>query len=187
MLPVGKKPGMFIQTMDGLANMTERALGAILICAVLLNVINVVGRYVFGIAYLSADELEVFGLVFITFLGAVVVTWRGQNLRMDVIQASLPLKWRIATRLLEAVVGFVLCGFVAFHSFRYVQKVYILEQSSDMAGMPMWIPHSTLFVGFAMIAFMLAVHGVLGLFQSDKTGRTDAEAAVVPAPPERLR
>ena len=56
----------------------ERALAYAFIAAVGLNFINVIGRYGFGSTILSADELQIYIMVFMTFLGAAVVAWRNQ-------------------------------------------------------------------------------------------------------------
>ena len=55
------------------------------ILAVMLNFTNVVGRYLFGLSLLGSDEVQVFIMVAMTFLGAAVVTRRNQHLRMDVL------------------------------------------------------------------------------------------------------
>ena len=71
------------------------------ILAVLLNFSNVVGRYVFGISLLGSDEVQVFIMVGMTFLGAVVVTRRNQHLRMDVLVQFMPAPIRLALRIAE--------------------------------------------------------------------------------------
>ena len=48
-----------------------------------------VGRYVFGFALNGVDEIEIYILIWIAFLGAAVVTWRGLHLRMDVLVNAL--------------------------------------------------------------------------------------------------
>lgn len=65
-------------------------LALLFIVAVLLNFTNVVGRYLFGISLLGSDEVQVFIMVGMTFLGAVVVTQRNQHLRMDVLVGFMP-------------------------------------------------------------------------------------------------
>jgi len=54
----------------------ERVLAYAFIAAVGLNFINVIGRYGFGSTILSADELQIYIMVFMTFVGAAVVAWR---------------------------------------------------------------------------------------------------------------
>jgi TRAP-type C4-dicarboxylate transport system permease small subunit len=137
---------------DTLLRALERVLGLVLIAAIALNFFNVVGRYLFGFVVLSADELEVFALVAITFLGAAIVAWRGQNLRMDVLRTALPASWQRAIDVLEAALSLVIAGFMVFVSYQYVRKVVLLGQVSDMAELPMWIPHGFVLVGFLLIA-----------------------------------
>ena len=70
-------------------------LALLFIVAVLLNFTNVVGRYLFGISLLGSDEVQVFIMVGMTFLGAVVVTRRNQHLRMDVLVGFMPAPVRV--------------------------------------------------------------------------------------------
>ena len=56
----------------------------------LLNFTNVLGRYLFGISLLGSDEVQVFIMVGMTFLGAAVVTRRNLHLRMDVLVRFMP-------------------------------------------------------------------------------------------------
>ncbi|HET7698223.1 MAG TPA: TRAP transporter small permease subunit, partial [Vicinamibacterales bacterium] len=72
------------RVIDSLARVLEIALALALIGAVLLNFVNVIGRYGFGTTMTIADELQTYTMVWIAFLGAAVVTWRGLHLRMDV-------------------------------------------------------------------------------------------------------
>src|ERR1043165_7816727 len=77
-------------TVDGLTAALEKLLGLALIAAVAFNFVNVVGRYIFGTTFLSADEVQIYIMVYIAFLGAAVATWRRAHLRMDVLVLRLP-------------------------------------------------------------------------------------------------
>jgi TRAP-type C4-dicarboxylate transport system permease small subunit len=132
----------------------ERALAYAFIAAVGLNFINVVGRYGFGITILSADELQIFIMVFMTFLGAAVVAWRNQHLRMDVVVKALPTPFRRLLRIAELAVIVILAAFVLWNSTYYAKQMFIFGRVSDMAQVPMWIPHGAVAVGFGLIAFV---------------------------------
>jgi TRAP-type transport system small permease protein len=156
-------------------NWLERILGAILIASIVLNFGNVVARYVFGTALISADELQVFALVAITFLGAAIVTWRGQHLRMDVIGSLMPRPLARGVRIAEAVVGLIVVGFICVQSWRYVVKVWNLDQVSDMAHVPMWIPHGSLLLGFVLTGLSLvAIAFGRSRIRPDDTSKTAA-------------
>ena len=135
----------------------ERLLALGFIAAVGLNFINVIGRYGFGSTILSADELQIFIMIFMTFLGAVVVAWRGQHLRMDVIVNALPAPIRRLVSIAELAFITILTGFVMWNSAYYAQQMFNIGRVSDMARVPMWIPHGVVVVGFGLIAIICCV------------------------------
>ena len=54
---------------------------------------------------------------------------------------------RAAELLLLAVLG----GFVLVESASYAWRIFTLGQTSNTAGIPMWLPHSGVALGFALI------------------------------------
>ena len=136
---------------DALARMLEVVLAVALIGAVLLNFVNVIGRYGFGTTLTIADELQTYTMVWIAFLGAGIVTWRGVHLRMDVIAQRLPLSIQKGLGWVEAGLILVLGGLVTWVAWQYVAQMYGLQAKSQTAGIPMWIPHSAIVIGFALI------------------------------------
>jgi TRAP-type C4-dicarboxylate transport system permease small subunit len=151
----------------------ERILAIVLVGCVVLNFVNVIGRYVFDVVLLSADELQTFGLIVITFLGAAVVTWRGQHLRMDILTNQLRGWKKMALGLLDASVSIAVVGFACVQSFRYVDKLFKLRDVSDMAHIPMWIPHSAVLVGFALIAVGFAVRTYRLIVENDERAQVE--------------
>jgi C4-dicarboxylate transporter DctQ subunit len=142
---------------DGIARAVERMLAWCFIAAVLLNFANVIDRYVFDRSILSADEIQVFLLVAMVFLGLPVVTWRRKHLRMDVVIDGCPPNIRLAARILETMVFLVAALFVCWESFLYTWDMYVLGRTSDMAGIPMWIPHSLVALGFGLSVLALMI------------------------------
>jgi len=145
---------MVSRILDRLMRWIERTLAYAFIVAVGLNFVNVVGRYGFGITILSADELQIFIMVFMAFLGAAVVAWRGQHLRMDVLVNALPAPLRRAVRIAELAVIIILASFVLWNSTYYAQQMFNFGRVSDMGRVPMWIPHGAVAAGFGLIAFV---------------------------------
>ena len=142
---------------DRIAIGIERVLAWCFIAAVLLNFVNVVDRYIFDRSMLSADEVQVFILVAIVFLGLPVVTWRRKHLRMDVIIDACPPKIRSVVRIFETLVFLAAAIFVCWESSLYASDMYVLGRTSDMAGIPMWIPHSIVAFGFGLSVVALLI------------------------------
>jgi TRAP-type C4-dicarboxylate transport system permease small subunit len=139
---------------DWIARVIELVLALAFILAVLLNFTNVVGRYLFGVSLLGSDELQVFIIVGVTFLGAAVITRRNQHLRMDVLVQFMPAWLRLALRVIEHLLLIALAGFVISQSFFYARQMLRIGRTSDMAG----VPHGAVALGFALILIVVAWH-----------------------------
>ena len=168
---------MIDRAFDRIARAIELVLAIAFIFAVLLNFTNVVGRYVFGISLLGSDEVQVFIVVCVTFLGAAVVTRRNQHLRMDVLLQFMPEPLRIALRAAEQLLLIVIAGFVLTQSFYYARQMLRIGRTSDMAGVPMWIPHGAVAAGFALI-LIVTVWRLIGMAR--RSPRTTSEEQIVP-------
>jgi TRAP-type C4-dicarboxylate transport system permease small subunit len=163
--------------LDRLTGWIERALAYAFIAAVALNFINVVGRYGFGSTILSADELQIFIMVFMTFLGAAVVAWRNQHLRMDVLVNALPPPIRRLIKIAELVAIVILAAFVLWNSTYYAKQMFNIGRVSDMAQVPMWIPHGAVAVGFGLMALIACLRLVEILAgRAPDSGKSGTEA-----------
>ncbi len=149
----------------------ERVLAVALIAAMLLNVVNVVNRYVFGNSITGADELQIYLMVALAFLGSAVASARGLHLRMDVLVRYFPLWLRRLMGALEALGTVVLCGVVTWVATLYALKVYEIGSRSENAHIPMWMPHSVVAIAFAMMT-------LIALFRLKVNATAEANHAV---------
>jgi TRAP-type C4-dicarboxylate transport system permease small subunit len=58
---------------------------------------------------------------------------------------------RLLLRIAEQILLILLAGFVLSQSYFYAAQMFRIGRASDMAGVPMWIPHGTVALGFALI------------------------------------
>jgi TRAP-type C4-dicarboxylate transport system permease small subunit len=80
---------------------------------------------------------------------------------MDVLVGFMPAPVRTLLRIAEQLLLAVLAGFVLTQSYFYARQMLRIERSSDMAGVPMWIPHGVIALGFGLI-LIIALSRVLG-------------------------
>ena len=151
---------------DRCARALELALAIVFLFTVGLNFANVVGRYVVGRSILWADEVQVFIMIAMTFLGAAVVAWRRQHLRMDVLARMLPRRLQKLLKLVELALMLALCGFVLVQSQDYASRMFQIGRTSDSAGIPMWIPHGSVAVGFGLMVLVCLAH----IWTASRTG-----------------
>lgn len=142
---------MIDKIISRISRILELTLALAFILAVLLNFTNVVGRYAFGISLMAADELQIFIMIAMTFIGAAVVTQRKQHLRMDVLAQLMPSSLRAILDIAELLLLIALSGFIFFVSYSYAARMMSIMRTSDMANVPMWIPHGSVALGFGLI------------------------------------
>jgi TRAP-type transport system small permease protein len=157
---------------------TERVLAVGLLVGISLNVINVFGRYLAGFALNGVDEIEIYILIWIAFLGAALVTWRGSHLRMDVLIQACPPAVGSLVSWFEMTVALVVTAFVAWQSFKYVERIYALGAVSDIAHIPTWIPHSAIAISFSAMALIVLLRGLQRIASGGQTpGGNEPERA----------
>jgi len=134
---------------------SDTALSGLLATAMLalvaVNFGNVVARYVFSAPWLAADEAMTFTMVWGVFVGAGLVSLRGGHLAMDVVSGLLPRRAGAALRVAGAVLLVVVLGVVAVHSVEFIDTITMIGMTSMAAGIPMWVPHLAIPVGFALM------------------------------------
>ena len=86
----------------------EIVLGLAFVFAVVLNFANATARYGFKRSIIGADEVQIFIMIWMTFVGADVVTWSHQHLRMDVLLTRFSRPVRATLLGVELVLALVL-------------------------------------------------------------------------------
>jgi TRAP-type C4-dicarboxylate transport system permease small subunit len=121
---------------------------------VLHNFVTAADRYIFKRSIVGSDEIQIYVMVWMTFVGAAVVTWRRQHLRMDVLASRFPRPVRVVLLWIELVLVVVLMIVLMSQSSRYAAVMQAIDRRSDLANLPMWIPHMALAIGFGLIALI---------------------------------
>lgn len=150
--------------MNGLAVV----LGLVLLAMVGLSVWNVIARYLFNSALLWADEVAIFAMIVLTWLGAVVAAWRASEISMSLLVGMLPATWQKPIRIVQQLIIAGICGWVTWLSWGYVTRLFRFGMTSDAARLPVWIFHGTITLSLACIA-LIAVWRMIDLLLSDRS------------------
>ena len=129
----------------------------LMLIAVALNAANIVGRYVFFRPIASAEEIMLFLLVGIVFLGNAMVGFEGKQLRMDVILHALPSAWRRALDVAADLTMIAVCTILIVLGWPAVQMLAEFDQRSQAAEIPMVIPQALVPIGLGLNAFLVGV------------------------------
>lgn len=124
-------------------------LGWSMLCAVVLNLANIIDRYVFRHAISWAGEILIVWLIWCVFIGVAIVTYRGEHLAMDIVSKNLPPRWRRANNLVMTAVFAACLVFAIVQSARVVWLMIETGQTDPMIGLPLWVPNLAILAGFA--------------------------------------
>jgi TRAP-type C4-dicarboxylate transport system permease small subunit len=136
------------------ARAIELTLGIAFTFAVVLNFATAADRYIFKRSIVGSDEIQIYIMIWMTFVGAAVVTWRHQHLRMDVLVSRFSERVRLALLGAELMLIAVLMAVLTSQSAKYAMLMEAIDRRSDLAGLPMWMPHVALVIGFGLIGLM---------------------------------
>lgn len=134
------------------ATSIERLFGLMFCAVVLLNFASAALRYAGGRALVGADEVQVYLMVWLIFLGAAVAGARHMHLRMDIFVQRLGPQLGWWRGLFEAVLSLAICILMTWVSIGFSSEMMTMGQRSDGAGIPMWLVHAAPAAGFLGLA-----------------------------------
>lgn len=144
--------------------------GAAIFISIAINFANIAGRYLLSEPVIWAEEILSYLMVWSVFLGAVLVTWEGRHIKMDLISARMRSP---ASRILNAIsvaVFAAVCAFMLVQSWTVVSMSRAIDQRSVAAEIPMALAHAGVLLGFAgmLLAVLLRLpHYVRNVFGSE--------------------
>jgi TRAP-type mannitol/chloroaromatic compound transport system permease small subunit len=131
--------------MRSLARLIERVNGGIgqaaswlALCMVLLQLLVVIGRYVFGIGSIRVQETILYMHAFLFLLAAGYTLQTDGHVRVDIFYRGASPRRKALVNLLGALFFAVpLAGLVIFASWSYVGRSWaIMERSREVSGLP---------------------------------------------------
>jgi TRAP-type C4-dicarboxylate transport system permease small subunit len=136
--------------------------GALLIASIALNFANVIGRYFFNVSIFWAEEVMLYLMVACVFLGNGVVAWSGKQLRMDVIVAMMPVPVQKVLALLAELTFVVIAVAIVVFAWPVIRDLWLFDQRSQSAELPMVIPQIMVPIGLSIMAFLVVVRLLTG-------------------------
>jgi len=139
-------------------------LGGLMLAGVAISFSNVVARYAFGHAIFWAEEVLVFVAIWGVFIGMAAAAYERAHLNMDLFSNNISGRAKLALNAAMVATLLACCGFMLVQSWKVVSLFYQSGVVSVSAGVPKWIPHAALPVGFALtvVAVLLRIRFYLG-------------------------
>jgi len=141
----------------GIVTLPRFIIGTMILVGILINIANVIGRYLFLEPIIWAEEIMIYIMVWTVFIGAILVSYDGQHLKMDVFSVMLPSPYKEIINFIATVSVLLVCFYVIPNNWIVVELMFNNDQRSVVAEVPMVIPHFALLFGFAMIFVAIVV------------------------------
>ena len=143
---------------------------AAIFVSIAINFANIAGRYLFSAPILWAEEILNYLMVWSVFLGAVLVTWEGRHIKMDLVSVRIRSPAREIVNAGAVAVFAAVCAFMVVQSWTATRMALQIDQRSVAAEIPMALAHAGVLLGFAgmLIAVLFRLrHYVRNAFGSE--------------------
>jgi TRAP-type C4-dicarboxylate transport system permease small subunit len=118
---------------------------------VILAVTQIVYRNIAGGGVVWIDPLLRMLVLWVALSGAVIASRTDNHIRIDFFAKYISGKYYIYIKRLVHLYCVLICGFIAWHSVKFVQMDY--EYGADaFAGIPAWITELIIPIAFALMA-----------------------------------
>jgi TRAP-type C4-dicarboxylate transport system permease small subunit len=149
----------------------------LLLLAVALNFANIIGRYVLNAPIASAEEVMLFLLVAVVFLGNSVVGWEGRQIRMDVVLHTLPPALRHWLEVIADLAMIAVSVILIVFAWPVINMLAEFDQRSQAAEVPLYIPQALIPIGLGLTAILTAARLILSLRGRRNSGHSSSSAS----------
>lgn len=139
----------------------------------LLAVGQIAMRVFFSFGFIWADELIKLLVLWIALVASIAASRSNRHLRIDVLSNFVAAKYARFPRLIVDAFAALMCGVLAWQSWRYVQLTIEFEDTV-LVDLPAWIAYGILPLSFGLMCyrFLLTSGGeLMRIFQPE----SDAE------------
>lgn len=120
--------------------------------------VDVVLRYFFSRSIFIADELSIYFMIYVAFLGAAMTMKQGAHIKVDLLYKRLPKKACLWLDAVTMIVGTIICFIMTYQCALWVQYTYKTNYiSPSILETPMWIPMSVIPIGLFLWSLQYAV------------------------------
>ncbi len=143
----------------------ERFLGAAAMAAVvLITLANVLVRYFTDMSFAFTEEISVFLLVFLTFIGSAKAFLDGNQIAVTYFIDKLPPARRHQVLLFALSMSALMMALLVWYGARMTWDDYDLEVTSPGLGWPQWM-YTVWLPVLSLLVFARIVQGMVHLFK----------------------
>lgn len=141
------------QRLERWGTATENAALVILLGALMLLAVGQIAmRIFFSAGFIWADELVKLIVLWIALVASVAASRSDRHLRIDIVSHFVPRKFARFPRLIVDTFAALICGVLAWQSWRYLQLTIEFEDTV-LIDVPAWIAYALLPLSFVLMSY----------------------------------
>ena len=133
--------------------------------------VQVIARFVFSSGYSWTEESARYTMIWMVFVGAVVVTKRGMHVVVDAVEEAFP-KTVPVLKVIQYLIMLVYCGIVCYFSVKNLANA--ARQTSPNMNIPMNYVYLVFPFSMVLIALYTLRH-LIAVFRKEKYGVVASE------------
>lgn len=137
--------------------LTKTLSALFLIASVVINFVNIIGRYCFSVSIPWAEEIMLFLMVGCVFTGCCAVAWENRHIRMDVLLSMLPPRLRALFNLFSDLALIAAAITVTIFAYPVITQLYAFDERSEAANFPLVVPQAMVPIGYGLMALLVAI------------------------------
>ncbi len=131
--------------------------GLVLLLLMGLVCVSVFARYGLNQPILGDQELVEIGMSLVVMLAIPYCTYRGQHIRVDVLDGWLGARGQFAGDLFSRAVSIAVLGLLVHKSWSKALDAREYEDVTNMLEIPVWIPYLAITIGMGLVITVLIV------------------------------
>lgn len=135
-----------------LTSMIRIFVGLLFSAAVLINFLNVAGRYAFSTPIYWAEEVTILLVACAVFLMCFNLTVNNDHLRTDLVSSFATKNIRTINEIAIYTISFAVLSFLAHNTYSVVSMMARFGQVTPVAEIPMFLIYGSVFIGFLLSA-----------------------------------
>ena len=152
---------MLLRVMETISSWSGWFSGIGVVIMGVIITIDVTLRYFFGKPLLFADDISVYGMIFITFVGAALTLKMKRHIMVDMLYKMLPRRAQVRMDVATTFVGCFIIWLLTWYTTAWVLYTYQSGYtSSGILQTPMWIPMSVVPIGLFFFGLQYIVECV---------------------------
>ena len=153
-----------------LAKLEIAAVVIFLATAAILNFVQVVARYVFDLSFNTLEEISVYFIIALVFIGLIRADRNRQNISIDILHNYLsPSVAKVLWRIADCLLCITALSLAYYTSQSVIFSYMIGETSVSSLGFPIWLVMIVMPPCFLIIGIRAALR-ILGIVQLDNLG-----------------